>query len=433
MKKWTALVMALALVALLVTGCGEKTPEQDAATVVAQVGDEKITKGEAEKVYDFILKQTAVYYAQSGQSLDITSDAVISNVKAQTLQFMTETLALEQKLAELGGSLTEEERAELSDMAQAEYEMQAQYFVDTYGLTLEEAASELDAMGYTPFAFDYMIYSTELSERLRPLAGISVEVTDEQVQAEYDALVTEKQEAYAATPTQFIDDFLVGTTLYYQPEGFRLVKNLVVGFSEESQAKLDEKDAEAYNVYSEQYMAMVELYGNPDITDERKAELEALMAEQDTELERLDGEYNALVAEAQEADRPAAEAILEQVKAEGADFDALMAEYNTDTATGVALETGYPVAADISYYVQAFTDGAMALAAVGDISDLVPSEYGFHILKYMGDITPGPVPLETVREAVEASLLAEQEAEAYAAKENEWLDNAKIKTYINKF
>ena len=58
-------------------------------------------------------------------------------------------------------------------------------------------------------------------------------------------------------------------------------------------------------------------------------------------------------------------------QADGADFDALMTEYNGDTVTGDLLTKGYPVSATATAYVDAFTGAAMALEKIGDISGLV--------------------------------------------------------------
>lgn len=433
MRKWTALLMALAMVLLLVTGCGEASPEQEAAKVVAEVNGTKVTKGEAQEVYDFMTNQYVMMSAQNGETLDITNEGVISTIKAETLTIVTETIALDQKLEALGHPLTDEDRAGFKEEAQAEYDLMAQSYIDYYGVTREEADGTLDGMGYSLFAIEYMIYRSEVMERLRPLADLNVLITEEDIQTKYDALVAESTETYATSPTQFVNDFLEGTTIYYRPEGFRLVKNLVIGFSDETQAKIDEKDSEGYAYGMEQYYALLELYTTTDISDERQAELETLMADLDVEMQRVEEELVAIIAEGHEAEKERAEEILALAQAEGADFDALMAEYSVDTATGIPLEQGYPVATDISTYVAEFTEGAMALAQVGDVSGLVASDYGYHIIKYVGDIAPGAVPLDEVHDTVEALLLSESETTAFDEKMNEWLDDAKITTYLNRF
>lgn len=81
-----------------------------------------------------------------------------------------------------------------------------------------------------------------------------------------------------------------------------------------------------------------------------------------------------------------AQEVLEKAKS-GEDFDSLAKEYSDDKSnkeTGGKLEE--PVKKD-GGYVQEFTDGALALENVGDLSDLVKSEFGYHIIK-ADEITP---------------------------------------------
>ena len=53
MKKWVSLLVMVVLV-LSLAGC-QKSPEEDAATVVAEVNGATITKGEATEFYNQIL------------------------------------------------------------------------------------------------------------------------------------------------------------------------------------------------------------------------------------------------------------------------------------------------------------------------------------------------------------------------------------------
>lgn len=81
-----------------------------------------------------------------------------------------------------------------------------------------------------------------------------------------------------------------------------------------------------------------------------------------------------------------AEEVLEKVKS-GEDFALLAKEYSDDKSnneTGGKLEE--PVKKD-GMYVQEFADGALALENVGDLSSLVKTEFGYHIIK-ADEITP---------------------------------------------
>ena len=63
------------------------------------------------------------------------------------------------------------------------------------------------------------------------------------------------------------------------------------------------------------------------------------------------------------------------------------------------LALGYPVAEGCTTYGDAFTAGAMALENVGDISDVVTTDYGYFIFRYADDLTAGSADFEARREA----------------------------------
>ena len=100
MKKWVAVLLMLVL-ALSLTGC-QTDPAKEAAKVVAEVNGAKITKGEAESIYNQMMTETEYYYSMYGYSFDRTDKTVIASIKSQTLTLMTENLALEQKAEALG-------------------------------------------------------------------------------------------------------------------------------------------------------------------------------------------------------------------------------------------------------------------------------------------------------------------------------------------
>ena len=110
--------------------------------------------------------------------------------------------------------------------------------------------------------------------------------------------------------------------------------------------------------------------------------------------------------------RAQAEQVLKEAKS-GADFAALAKKYSQDEAS--AAQGG-----DLDYFgrgrmVAAFDTAAFALAP-GEISDLVKTEFGYHIIK-LTDRKPAivrPVSDPTVYKEIESALLREQ-AEAQAA------------------
>ena len=75
----------------------------------------------------------------------------------------------------------------------------------------------------------------------------------------------------------------------------------------------------------------------------------------------------------------------------------------------------------------------MALEKPGDMSGLVETTYGYHILLYASDIQAGPVPQETVAAQIREELLKAKQDETYTAQETEWVEAANIKTYPNRW
>jgi peptidyl-prolyl cis-trans isomerase D len=109
-----------------------------------------------------------------------------------------------------------------------------------------------------------------------------------------------------------------------------------------------------------------------------------------------------------------AEAVLKRVKA-GADFAALAREYSEDT--GTASQGGYLGPFQRGQMVKAFEDVAFSLKP-GEISDLVRTEYGYHIIKVLSHERPT---LESSRASLKSSValkkagdLAKQKAQEAA-------------------
>lgn len=429
MKKWCALLLAFAMV-LTLTAC-QSNPD---TTVVAQVGNATVTKTQALTAYDFVLKQLVYYYA-AYYGVEYTEDDkdFVSSVKNSTLNVLAEQLALELKLEEFGIPLTEDDLAEIEATAVETYGLMIEDYVNNNGVTEEYAIQVADGQGYTLDYLRYAIRCDIVAQKLREVALTDIAVTENEVVAEYDRLVAEKTETYSSTPSQYGSDILDGSTIYVRPEGYRYVKNLVVGLPDDIQSQIDEKNDELYMVWYYEYMLSYEL-AYSELDEETKASYEEQIALYDEEYQALEAEIAVLTQQGLEQIRTKAEEILALCTAEGADFDALLAEYGSDTVTNeLVLANGYPVCANSTSYVTSFTEAAMALEQIGDISDLVETEYGFHILLYTGDIEPGVVPMETLRDDIYQALLIEKQDEAYSALETEWINGTSIKTYISRF
>lgn len=482
MKKGIALIAMLLAAALMLSGCNliGYDEELDGAQAVAKVGDTEITKAEWADYRDYLVAYEQQYMQQYyGISVPVDEEAMASYGEL-ALEQLIESVVIEDKMEELGYlELTEEENAEVEEYAASMtdlYKMLIRYQNYPELETVEEEQKRLDAeaaeatpsepqetvatitdamldemltndlntVGYT---HDYFVRTQTMnkqSEKLRAHTYEDVNVTDEQVKAEFDSKVAAQKENYDATPTSYAYAEQNGTDLYYMPAGYRGVKNLLIQMSQE---KRDEISA----LNSELTIAQNLLKSGNDDLEELKAQdtaeydEEALASynEQMTALEEQVTTAQATIDETQKKIDEATEAAFAEIlpKAEealakaqaGEDFDALIETYGEDT--GMTVEPnksrGYLVCEGLSIYEQNFQDAAMALENVGDVSgELVKTSYGYHILQYAGELAGGEVEYtEEIKDKIYDEMLDEAQNAAYEAAVTQWVSEASVETF----
>ena len=94
----------------------------------------------------------------------------------------------------------------------------------------------------------------------------------------------------------------------------------------------------------------------------------------------------------------------------------------------VNAEKGYAVFSGMTDFDSAFVDAAMGLAAIGDTSDKIRGEsYGYYVIKYVGDVTPGAVDYESVKDTLHDSLLSSRQSDTWNTTVDTWIKEAGIK------
>ena len=72
----------------------------------------------------------------------------------------------------------------------------------------------------------------------------------------------------------------------------------------------------------------------------------------------------------------------------------------------------------------------MALANKGDVSELVKTNYGYHILQYATDVEPGVLDLtDEQKEDIREELLETKKEAAYEAAVTQWVSEANVSTF----
>jgi peptidyl-prolyl cis-trans isomerase D len=110
------------------------------------------------------------------------------------------------------------------------------------------------------------------------------------------------------------------------------------------------------------------------------------------------------------------DAIRTETLAEGADFAALASKYSEDSSATTGGDLGF---FDATAMVKPFSDAAFAMQP-GDISEVVESKFGFHIIKVEERKDASEKKLEEVKRTVAGDLMKEEQApelaKAFAAK-----------------
>jgi peptidyl-prolyl cis-trans isomerase D len=110
--------------------------------------------------------------------------------------------------------------------------------------------------------------------------------------------------------------------------------------------------------------------------------------------------------------RKQAESILKEAKAPGADFPALARKYSEDDASkGSGGDLGFFGRGSM---VKPFEDAAFAMAP-GQISDLVETDFGFHVIKMLEKRAAGQRPLAEVKDQIAEQLKWQQAQERATA------------------
>ncbi|MDD4797407.1 MAG: peptidylprolyl isomerase [Eubacteriales bacterium] len=385
MKKIILSVISIALAAgMLLSGCGlqngtlKNTSAPD--PVVITVGQRTVPLSVFTNMY--------AYYASSYGVTGTDADAeLVQYIKQVVTEMIIEENVVLQMAADQGVTLSDEELAQAQEdydalMADwhAYFEQQVSAEDDApTGDALSKAVDEQLAAymlesGYTEqYLRDTMQESLLLDKMYETLISDTA-VTDAELQAYYDSTLADQQAAFAADPSAFEDVFDAADTCYRV--NARKVRHILVPLSAEQQA-----DIRALR------------YGDDDTAADTAAADAKLL------------EYLQTI----ETD---AQAVRERVTTGGEDFGTVMSEVSSDTGGS----NGYVVAQNSTTFVTSFTEGAWALQGVGEVSPLVASDYGYHIITLDEEIAEGAIPLADISEALKETLLENKRSEAYYGK-----------------
>ena len=421
--------------------------------IVAEYGEDGIVwRSDAQEQYDYM----ASMYSSYGISISGYED----QVKQGVLESLVQQSILDDKAEELGlTELSEETQADLAEeaasMLSSYVSSYESYFADdskTDEEVQEETIAYLESAGVTEAALLENLIANYVDEQLYNYVTADVTVSDEEIQEAYDSRVTQDEEDFTDDDFTYNSARTAGETITWNPEGYRAVKHVLIMFDDEQSSLYTDLQSTLTSLSDE-----LEALENP----EEAADEEAEASDEETEASTDAAEDAAGTAEETEAEaepRTAEEiqADMQQVGAEiealytqllpraqevidafnaGTSFDDLIAQYNEDP--GMQSEPGstigYAVSENSTYWEEAFTDGAMSIAEVGQISAPVYGSNGIHIIYYMSDITPGAVAFEEVADAIETEALDAKISETYNNQVTAWVEEAAPVYHLDRF
>lgn len=471
-----ALLACLLIMTMLLSSCSLVVTDTkvEAATPILTVGDMVYTKSEMQSYVTEYLNYVAQNEYQSyGYVLtDINSESVKAQALDIVINMLIEEAIVHEKAAEMGADqLTEEQQAKITstmDMYWQYLEMLGMASTPTDLTNEEEIAAYKEATVASLFGINSETLKDEqVHENLRAMVTKDVTVSADDVKAEYDNRVQTAMVSYASNVSKFADSYNNGETLYYQPAGIRLVKNLLIKLNSEDQTTVTSLRSKANTQQNAaaSYKAVIEATGanadqmlakvtvtltatddvtyTADVTDtfdatEDAEELAVISNVRNyAAAKALAEKYDELASAAAAAAFAAIDAKADEALAklaEGADWDTVMAEYTEDPGmqgTSATAKTGYAVCEGYSSFDAEFVKAAMGMTKLGEHTGKVASEsFGYFILQYAGEVTEGAVDYDTVSAEIEAELLSAKQNEVYSAAVESWVNGAK--TVIDK-
>ena len=403
-KKLVGILAALIATAMLLGACATEdiidtaTPgpevDNDAAKVVVEVNGESV-------YYDEYYEQYANYCTANGIAEDDATYGPI--IQQMALDVLVSDKVLQQKLEELGYmDLSDEKLAEAEQNAQDEINYNIEYvygeeIAETLGDDYTDEEYDAALAGYEQTLLDmYSLVKDDIiaSHVLTVAAEVAnedivkdIEPTEEEVKAQYDEYVTQDKEELEADPTMYVSYFLDGSAAYYVPSGVRQVLHVLTAIDDDTQAAISLLRSEGYD-------------DQADIL-------------RDNALAQIEDEANDLLDKLESGELNFEEA-------------AMSAEYSDDT--GMVAE-GYPVVEGTTSYAQEFTDASMALEKVDDMTALVATDFGYHIIKYIGDATEGAVDYDSVHDDIAEALKTSQQVDAWQTQLDQWEEESDIVYY----
>ena len=440
MKKAIVIIMALILAISMFSGCNMTEIDEETLgnKVLTKVNGEEILRKEWSPLYEYYRDMYIQYY-----QLDPTTTSgqkQLRELMNNVLNTVVNAKIWEQK-AEAKKKVEDAIEEEIKKNAQEMYDAvkgqegakDLDYFI---GIAREAYESKMEKNGETVDSRVQSQLESDALDNFKKDQLKDITPLEADIYTKYSELKKSQNEDYGAEK-----DYKAFVTAYNKHsdvmvvnlDGYILVQHILIKYNTELGEKVTSTSKEYNTAKTEvddlkEELEELEKKESPDQEkiDAKKKEIE----DAEKTLEEKKTAYDEALKNAQASIQTEAEEVLASVQgADESKFIEIMLEKSQDTgmATEEDAKEGYLVGNEDGMMVP-FHDGALALKADGEISGLVATDYGYHIIRKIKDLKSGELDLEEVRSEIVEGLTETQKSEKWTALQDEWYKAAKIET-----
>ncbi|GAC05550.1 peptidyl-prolyl cis-trans isomerase D [Paraglaciecola agarilytica NO2] len=383
-------ILGLVILSFVFAGVGSYI-NSSADTAAAKVNDDTISQADLERAYQNERGRMESQYGEAFAALTADS-AYLQQFRQGVLDRLIGDKLIEQAAVDLGLRVSDAQIKQ-AIVAMPEFQFDGKFDNERYSAVLRQA-------GFQPNEFrDYMRVDMTRRQLSNALLGSEFTLLEETTQA-YKLQQQTRDARYLTVPA----DMFKGDVTVSQSDVENYYQANITQFDTQQQVSL---------AYVE--LSVDDLLAGIEVSeDEAEQYYEQNIQDFRTQEERRASHILIEFGDDQQKAEQQAEDMLAKIN-NGEDFAELAETFSSDTFSA---ENG----GDLDWFSMgmmdpAFEDAAFALQNVGDVSDVVESEFGFHIIK-LTDVKPEETsPFADVKEDVIAKLKAERAEEEFYAKQ----------------
>lgn len=387
---WAMAILGLVILSFVFAGVGSYI-NSSAETAAAKVNDDTISQADLERAYQNERGRMESQYGEAFAALTADS-AYLQQFRQGVLDRLIGDKLLEQAAIDMGLRVSDAQIKQ-AIVAMPEFQFDGKFDNDRYTAVLRQA-------GFQPNEFrDYMRVDMTRRQLSNALLGSEFTLAAETTQA-YKLQQQTRDARYLTIPAESFKDG--------------------INVSDEDVENYYQANITQFDTEQKVSLAYVELSVDDLLTDivvsddEAEQYYEQNIQDFRTQEERRASHILIEFGDDEQSARQQAEDVLSKIS-DGGDFAELAKEYSSDTFSA---ENG----GDLDWFSAgmmdpAFEEATFALANVDDVSNVVESEFGYHIIK-LTDIKPEQTsPFIDVKEDVIAKLKSERAEEEFYAKQ----------------